>query len=177
METIDTSTRKRSLLQRVIDFYSISSPNYDSTTPKERFYRIRLATFISATCGYALYYVCRLSMNIVRKPIVENGLFTETELGIIGSCLFFVYAVGKMANGFLADRCNARRFMATGLLLTAIVNLLLGFSNMFIVFAVLWGLNGWFQSMGALRVSYRSTAGMTTKTAVPITEYGARATT
>ncbi len=149
METIDTSTRKRSLLQRVIDFYSISSPNYDSTTPKERFYRIRLATFISATCGYALYYVCRLSMNIVRKPIVENGLFTETELGIIGSCLFFVYAVGKMANGFLADRCNARRFMATGLLLTAIVNLLLGFSNMFIVFAVLWGLNGWFQSMGA----------------------------
>ncbi len=149
METIDTSTRKRSLLQRVIDFYSISSPNYDSTTPKERFNRIRLATFISATCGYALYYVCRLSMNIVRKPIVENGLFTETELGIIGSCLFFVYAVGKMANGFLADRCNARRFMATGLLLTAIVNLLLGFSNMFIVFAVLWGLNGWFQSMGA----------------------------
>ena len=115
METIDTSTRKRSLLQRVIDFYSISSPNYDSTTPKERFKlrphktaktmnmfenpssrftmavsnspvakrvidfysisspnydsttpkerfnRIRLATFISATCGYALYYVCRLS--------------------------------------------------------------------------------------------------------------------
>ncbi len=61
METIDTSTRKRSLLQRVIDFYSISSPNYDSTTPKERFNRIRLATFISATCGYALYYVCRLS--------------------------------------------------------------------------------------------------------------------
>lgn len=177
METIDTSTRKRSLLQRVIDFYSISSPNYDSTTPKERFYRIRLATFISATCGYALYYVCRLSMNIVRKPIVENGLFTETELGIIGSCLFFVYAVGKMANGFLADRCNARRFMATGLLLTAIVNLLLGFSNMFIVLLFCGVSTAGFSQWVHLRVSYRSTAGMTTKTAVPITEYGARATT
>lgn len=137
------------MFNKIINFYKISSPDYDTTTPQERFNRIRLATFISATCGYALYYVCRLSMNIVRKPIVDAGVFTETELGIIGSCLFFVYAVGKMANGFLADRCNARRFMATGLLLTAIVNLILGMSSMFIVFAVLWGMNGWFQSMGA----------------------------
>jgi OPA family sugar phosphate sensor protein UhpC-like MFS transporter len=88
-------------------------------------------------------------MNVVRKPIVDEGVFTETQLGIIGSCLFFVYAVGKLANGFLADRCNVRRFMATGLLLTAIVNLILGFTDMFIVFAVLWGINGWLQSMGA----------------------------
>lgn len=88
-------------------------------------------------------------MNIVRKPIVDDGVFTETQLGIIGSCLFFVYAVGKMANGFLADRCNARRFMATGLLLTAVVNLVLGMTEMFWVFAILWGMNGWFQSMGA----------------------------
>lgn len=149
IETIEPRKEKQSLWERMINFYRISAPNYDSTTPKDRFNRIRLATFISATCGYALYYVCRLSMNIVRKPIVDAGIFTETELGIIGSCLFFVYAVGKMANGFLADRCNARRFMATGLLLTAIVNLVLGMSSMFIVFAVLWGLNGWFQSMGA----------------------------
>jgi OPA family sugar phosphate sensor protein UhpC-like MFS transporter len=88
-------------------------------------------------------------MNIVRKPIVDEGVFTETQLGIIGSCLFFVYAVGKLANGFLADRCNVRRFMATGLLLTAIVNLILGFTDMFVVFAILWGINGWLQSMGA----------------------------
>ncbi len=149
MDTLQTFAPKRNLLRRIIDFYSISEPNYNSTSNQSKFKSIRLATFISATCGYALYYVCRLSMNIVRKPIVDAGIFTETELGIIGSCLLFVYAVGKMANGFLADRCNARRFMATGLLCTAIVNLVLGMSSMFIVFAVLWGLNGWFQSMGA----------------------------
>ena len=150
MEVSETSTPgSKGIIGRIIDFYRISTPEYDAASSKEKFKRIRLATFLSATCGYALYYVCRLSMNIVRKPIVDSGLFTETELGIIGSCLFFVYAVGKMANGFLADRCNVRRFMATGLLLTALVNLILGMSHMFIVFAVLWGLNGWFQSMGA----------------------------
>ncbi|MDE7397563.1 MAG: MFS transporter, partial [Muribaculum sp.] len=138
-----------SILTRITNFFRISGPNYDSPNRESDFNRIRLATFVSATCGYALYYVCRLSMNIVRKPIVDEGVFTETQLGIIGSCLFFVYAVGKMANGFLADRCNVRRFMSVGLMLTALVNLLLGFSSMFLVFAVLWGLNGWFQSMGA----------------------------
>lgn len=143
------SKKDKGLLQKIINFYRISQPDYNAVNKQKDFNRIRLATFISATCGYALYYVCRLSMNIVRKPIVDDGVFTETQLGIIGSCLFFVYAVGKLANGFLADRCNARRFMATGLLLTAIVNLILGMTDMFIVFALLWGLNGWFQSMGA----------------------------
>lgn len=131
------------------DFYKVSAPKTVSDGDNTRFRYVRLATFISATCGYALYYVCRLSMNVVRKPIVDSGTFSETELGIIGSCLFFVYAVGKLMNGFLADRCNVRRFMATGLLLTAVVNLVLGFTTSFIVFAILWGLNGWFQSMGA----------------------------
>lgn len=133
----------------IVNFFKISEPNYTIDADPAKFNRIRLATFISATCGYALYYVCRLSMNVVRKPIVDEGVFSETQLGVIGGCLFFVYAVGKLANGFLADRCNVRRFMATGLLLTALVNLILGMTEMFWVFAVLWGMNGWFQSMGA----------------------------
>lgn len=144
-----TPEEPKGLVGKVVDFFKISAPNYSATVDPKKFKSVRWATFLSATIGYALYYVCRLSMNIVRKPIVDDGVFNETQLGIIGSCLFFVYAVGKLANGFLADRCNVRRFMATGLLLTALVNLILGFSEMFIVFALLWGLNGWFQSMGA----------------------------
>lgn len=140
---------KNGLLKRIVNFYRISSPAINANDSARDFKRIRLATFLSATCGYALYYVCRLSMNIVRKPIVDEGVFSETQLGVIGSCLFFVYAAGKMANGFLADRCNVRRFMATGLMFTALVNLVLGMTDMFLVFALLWGLNGWFQSMGA----------------------------
>lgn len=139
---------KRGLISRIIAFYSVTTP-VEQSTASNNFKKVRWATFLSATLGYAIYYVCRLSMNIVRKPIVDDGVFTETELGIIGSCLFFVYAVGKMANGFLADRCNARRFLATGLLFTSIINLILGMTSMFLVFAILWGLNGWFQSMGA----------------------------
>lgn len=106
-------------------------------------------SFLSATVGYGLYYVCRLSLNVVKKPLVDGGILTEQELGIIGSALFFSYAIGKFVNGFLADRVNIKRFMAVGLAISSIINITLGFSHTFWVFVVLWGINGWVQSIGA----------------------------
>ena len=141
------------MLKHLIDFYRVSSPKpckEESLYSIERKTKLlQWSTFLSATFGYGMYYVCRLSLNVVKKPIVEEGIFSETELGIIGSVLFFTYALGKFTNGFLADRSNINRFMTTGLLITALVNLALGFTNSFMLFAVLWGISGWFQSMGA----------------------------
>lgn len=141
------------MLKNIINFYRVSQPkpcNEESLSEqKQRLKRFQWSTFLAATLGYGMYYVCRLSLNVVKKPIVDEDVFSETELGIIGAVLFFTYAVGKFMNGFLADRSNINRFMSTGLLVTALVNLCLGFVHSFILFAVLWGISGWFQSMGA----------------------------
>ena len=141
------------MLKHLINFYKVSSdkPCTDLSVSacQRRLKRLQWSTFLAATLGYGMYYVCRLSLNVVKKPIVEEGIFSETELGIIGSVLFFTYAIGKFTNGFLADRSNINRFMTTGLLVTALVNLCLGFVHSFILFAILWGISGWFQSMGA----------------------------
>ncbi|MFI3319921.1 MAG: MFS transporter [Rikenellaceae bacterium] len=110
---------------------------------------LKYSTFIAATLGYGIYYVCRLSFSVVKKYMVTEGVFSETELGIIGSVLFFTYAFGKLTNGFLADRSNVKKFMSLGLLVSALVNLALGFTASFYLFAILWGISGWFQSMGA----------------------------
>lgn len=111
--------------------------------------RLRWEVFLSATLGYSLYYVCRLSLSVVKAPLATDGLFTESQLGLIGSAFFYAYAVGKFVNGFLADRANINRFLTVGLLGTALINLLLGFSPGFVIFAALWMVNGWLQSMGA----------------------------
>lgn len=141
------------MLKQLLNFYKVSSPKPCSgaVTPqdKRRLTCLKWSTFLAATFGYGMYYVCRLSLSVVKKPIVDEGVFSETELGIIGSVLFFTYAVGKFTNGFMADRSNINRFMTTGLLVTALINLCLGFTNSFILFAILWGISGWFQSMGA----------------------------
>ena len=120
---------------------------------------LRNRTFWGVTVAYSLYYVCRMSINVVKQPLIDEGILSAGQLGLIGSALLFVYAVGKFLNGFIADYCNIRRFMATGLFVSALVNLLMGvfglFDNMlptmliFMSFAILWGINGWMQSMGS----------------------------
>ena len=144
----------------LFSFYRISKPSKD-TVPQEQvestYKSLRSRTFWGATIAYSLYYVCRMSINVVKQPLIDEGVLTAGELGLIGSALLFVYAVGKFLNGFIADYCNIRRFMATGLFISALANLILGVLGLFklpaflifAVFALLWGINGWVQSMGS----------------------------
>ena len=111
--------------------------------------RRRWSAFLAITFGYGFYYVCRLSFSVAKKSMADAGVFNAEELGLIGSAVFFAYGIGKLVNGLLADRVNTRKFMATGLLVSAAINLTLGFSTAFTVFLVLWAANGWFQSFGA----------------------------
>jgi len=137
---------------RLINFYIPSAPaasKKDKSEIDNIYKKHRLSVILTTTLGYSMYYICRLSFNVMKKPIIDEGLFTETQIGVIGSALFFTYAVGKFINGFLTDRANIRRFMATGIFISAIINLILGFYHLFYAFIILWGLNGWFQSMGA----------------------------
>ena len=77
------------------------------------------------------------------------GIFTPSDLGMIGSALFYTYAIGKLTNGFLADHANMKRFLAFAFLATALCNLAMGFTTALWAAVMLWGLNGWFQSFGA----------------------------
>jgi OPA family sugar phosphate sensor protein UhpC-like MFS transporter len=109
----------------------------------------RWSVFISLVIGYGFFYTCRLSLSVAKKQMIDAGVVDVTELGIIGAVLLYVYAIGKFTNGFLADRANIQRFMSIALLLSAVVNLLFGFTTYFMLFVILWGLNGWFQSIGS----------------------------
>ena len=108
-----------------LDFFKASGPaavkvpaeKVDST-----YKRLRIQAFLAGTFGYALYYVCRLSMGVMKQPLIDAGLLNATQLGIIGACLYWAYAIGKLVNGFLADSSNI---------------------------ACCWAVNGWSQSMGA----------------------------
>ena len=120
------------------------------------------AVFFAITFGYGFYYVCRLSFSVAKKTMADAGVFDPAEMGIIGLALFYAYAFGKLTNGVLADRVNVRRFMATGLLISALINLALGFTTAFWVFLLLWGCNGWFQSFGAVMGMDWHSSGITT---------------
>ena len=113
------------------------------------FRRHRLLIMIAVTGGYGLAYTCRLALGVVKKPLIDAGVFTPEQLGLIGSAFFYCYAVGKLGSGFLADHVSPRKFLAAGILLSALCNIGMGFSTVLGLAVVLWGLNGWFQSFGA----------------------------
>jgi MFS transporter, OPA family, sugar phosphate sensor protein UhpC len=109
----------------------------------------RRSVFISLVLGYGFFYTTRLSLSVAKKDMVDAGVLEVDQLGVIGACLLYTYAFGKFTNGFLSDRANIARFMSTALLLSAFTNVLFGMTSTFVVFAVLWAVNGWFQSVGS----------------------------
>ncbi|MEQ1552779.1 MAG: MFS transporter [Ferruginibacter sp.] len=137
------------MLKAIINFYNPQKELKLKEYNSREYINKRWGVFAAAILGYSIYYVCRLSFSIVKKPIIDAHIFSESEVGIIGSALFFSYAIGKMVNGFIADRVNIRKFFATGLLASAVICSALGFTQNFVLFTFLWGLLGWFQSMGA----------------------------
>lgn len=152
------------MIKRIRHFYKISGMSQTRVPPEkeDRKYRhLRLQTLIAAIIGYSLYYICRISLSVVKQPLIDSGTLTAAQLGGIGAALLFTYAVGKFVNGFMADYCNIKRFMATGLVVSAFINLVMGLTGLwesaagisnialFLFFAIIWGMNGWAQSMGS----------------------------
>jgi OPA family sugar phosphate sensor protein UhpC-like MFS transporter len=111
--------------------------------------RHRLRVLTAITIGYAFAYTCRLALSVVKKPLIDEGIFSPAELGLIGSALFYTYALGKLVNGFLADHANMKLFFATGVIASALINIGMGFSTVLALSVALWALNGWFQGFGA----------------------------
>lgn len=124
-------------------------PLTDAAKIQQMYKRKRRSVILSVVFGYGFFYIVRLTLSVAKKPMVDAGILDVAELGIMGSVMFYVYAVGKFTNGFLSDRANIKRFMSTGLLVSAIVNLFIGLNHYFLFFVILWGINGWFQSMGS----------------------------
>ena len=124
-------------------------PLTDAGTIDRLYRRHRLRVMLAITLGYGVIYTCRLALGVVKKPLIDSGIFGPADLGVIGSALFYTYAIGKLTNGFLADHANMKKFLAAGFVLSALCNVGMGFSTLVWSSALLWGLNGWFQSLGA----------------------------
>jgi MFS transporter, OPA family, sugar phosphate sensor protein UhpC len=140
------------MLRWLVEFFRTGAdraPLADPARVRRIYERRRWSVFISVTLGYALFYVCRTNFSVVKKPLLDANVLDATQMGLVGSAMLAVYAVGKFVNGVLADRSNIRRFISFALLACALVNLVLGASTAFVVFLLLWGVNGWFQSFGS----------------------------
>ncbi len=96
---------------------------------------------------YVFAYLCRLNLSTVLDKVSVGLDVSMTYLGIAGAVYFGTYALGQLLNGFIGDRVSPHRFIMTALLLTGGINVILGLQSSGTVFLLLWGVNGFCQSM------------------------------
>ena len=117
---------------------------------RDLLYRATRTRVITAlTLVYAFFYTTRSVLDVVKKPLIDANVYDADQLGTIGTCLLLAYAVGKLVNGFIADRVRVSRFLALGLGLSAVANIAMGFNTAYLVACALWAANGFFQGVGA----------------------------
>ena len=121
----------------------LPEPEVQRLYPRFR-YRILESTFL----GYAMFYLVRNNLSPVTKDLEHALHYTDGMLGKIMAVTALSYGIGKFLMGAVSDRSNARVFMATGLLLSALCNFAFGAAHTYGMHLFLWTLNGFFQGMG-----------------------------
>lgn len=98
---------------------------------------------------YAAFYLTRINISVAIPGIAAEFGVSKTAIGGVLTTLFAVYAIGQFLNGQLGDKFGARTWVTLGLLASGIINLAFGFTNgVLLGMMLLWGVNGFFQSMG-----------------------------
>jgi len=104
--------------------------------------------FLVLWTTYASFYLGRVNFSVALPGIMSDLGWTRANVGAIGTALFWAYAIGQFINGQLGDRWGARILITIGLTVSAVMNLLFGFSQALGVMIVIWAINGYVQSMG-----------------------------
>jgi MFS transporter, OPA family, glycerol-3-phosphate transporter len=120
------------------------------------FRRRRLLNWLPLGLTYSFLYMARYNIN----QYMTVGAITEAQFGTIGLVGSIVYGVSFLLNGPLTDRWGGRTTILIAAGGSAISNALMGlvvvtgedFGNPVATLAVLYGLNMYFQSFGAVSI-------------------------
>jgi len=96
---------------------------------------------------YMFFYNGRQNINLVMTQMAEGLGSTTAAMGVVASSLFWCYAFGQLVNGRLGAYFGYKRYMMFGVAASAILNIIISFQHSIPVIALLWGLNGFCQSM------------------------------
>lgn len=93
---------------------------------------------------YCAHYCTRLNIGNAQVYMTE---FSSEDIGMLSSVLFWTYGIGHLFNGRLGEIFGVRRFIILSVLLSVLCNLFMGFQTSIAAMAVIWGINGFVQSM------------------------------
>jgi len=125
--------------------------------------RRRLFNWFPLGLTYALLYMGRYNLTVSKTAL--GDLMSKAEFGTIFGVGAWVYALAFLVNGPITDKIGGKRAMLIGSLGAAFANLAMGLylsyiltlpdpkvAHLTFVFSVLYGVNMYFQSYGAVAI-------------------------
>ena len=123
------------------------------------FLRRRFYNWFPLGLTYAFLYMGRYNLTAAKGALDALGLMSNQDFGTIKSIGAVVYGCSFLLNGPLADKLGGRRTMLIGAVGVVASNLAMGaallsgaFTNLRVPFAILYGVNMYFQSFGAVSI-------------------------
>ncbi len=121
----------------------------------------RFVNWFPLGMSYAFLYMARYNLNVSKNALGE--MMTKEQFGIIFAAGTIVYGLSFLINGPLVDRIGGKKGIIIATLGSALMNLLMGGAtylyvmgrlktNMVVAFSVLYALNMFFQSYGAVSI-------------------------
>lgn len=106
--------------------------------------RIVLLTYLS----YFFYYFGRKYFGIITPALIEEGVLTKNQIGLIQTGYLALYSVGQFVCGALGDNLGPRKLIFWGMILSGLAALSIGFFPVFGIILVAYSVNGLAQSSG-----------------------------
>ena len=86
----------RLVVINILDFFKagVDQPIItDADQIKSRYSKYRKEILATIITLYGFGYTCRLALSVVKKPLIDGGLFSIVDLGLVGSAYFYGYAL------------------------------------------------------------------------------------
>ena len=101
-------------------------------------------TLLIALCWvvYTCSYLGKLGYNANITQIEKAYSISHSTAGMVSTFFFFAYGIGQIINGIFCKKYNVRSVVFGCLLVSGLMNLLVGFSNNFAFIKYFWLING-----------------------------------
>ncbi|MDY3303437.1 MAG: MFS transporter [Clostridia bacterium] len=95
---------------------------------------------------YFISYITRINYGAVISEIVKSEGILKSKASLALTASAVTYGIGQLISGFLGDRFNPKKLILSGLVITALTNLLLPFCRSAYQMTFVWAVNGLAQS-------------------------------
>ncbi len=101
-----------------------------------------LILFFVTVAIYSLVYMTKNCYSAAMVLLVNEGILTKTQTGVISAVFYLVYAPFQIVGGIAADKYSPFKLITVGVMGAAFCNLAIVFANNYYAMLLIWAFNG-----------------------------------